>query len=219
MVSALEEPPRPPSPEPTFSVFTRCPQLQPGTYGNDENDEHWTHIEIRLVGTHPLWGHYLSVLLYSFTRCIEFILSGLRWNAARSVASYLDENPHLYRDRNVLELGAGGGLPGIVTIKNGAQRVRTVIIASFQTLIWRTRANLQVVLTDYPDSDLIKNLEYNVLKNIRSEARSRVSIQVSKISTQSFYRHNLRSKGLYLGSVCATVASSSFEEFKCCRWL
>jgi len=38
-------------------------------------------------------------------------------------ASYLDENRGLYRDRAVLELGAGGGLPGLVTAKNGARNV------------------------------------------------------------------------------------------------
>jgi len=48
----------------------------------------------------------------------------LRWNAAKSIAAYLDVNPELYRDKNVLELGAGGGLPGIVTAINGAANVR-----------------------------------------------------------------------------------------------
>jgi hypothetical protein len=46
-----------------------------------------------------------------------------RWNAALAVASFLDSNRHLYVDRNVLELGAGGGLPSIVTVKNGARKV------------------------------------------------------------------------------------------------
>lgn len=47
-----------------------------------------------------------------------------RWNAARSFAHYLDMNPSLYEQRCVLELGAGGGLPGIVAAKNGAKKVR-----------------------------------------------------------------------------------------------
>lgn len=46
-----------------------------------------------------------------------------RWNAARSFASYLDAHPELYRDKSVLELGAGGGLPGLVAAKNGAKLV------------------------------------------------------------------------------------------------
>ena len=47
-----------------------------------------------------------------------------RWNAARAFATYLDGHPQLYQDRNVIELGAGGGLPGIVAALNGAKAVR-----------------------------------------------------------------------------------------------
>ena len=50
-----------------------------------------------------------------------------RWNASRAFASYLDAHPELYRDRSVLELGAGGGLPGLVTAKNGANAVSDII--------------------------------------------------------------------------------------------
>jgi nicotinamide N-methyltransferase len=41
----------------------------------------------------------------------------------------------------VLELGAGSGLPSLVCAINGAK---------------------QVVVTDYPDADLVENLRYNV---------------------------------------------------------
>ena len=43
--------------------------------------------------------------------------------------------------KTVLELGAGGGLPSLVCALSGAA---------------------QVVVTDYPDADLIENLRYNV---------------------------------------------------------
>ena len=46
-----------------------------------------------------------------------------RWNASLSFANFLDQNIPFYRGLNVLELGAGGGLPGIVTAKNGAKKV------------------------------------------------------------------------------------------------
>lgn len=55
-----------------------------------------------------------------------------RWNAARAFASYLDHAPELYHDRFVLELGAGGGLPGLVAAKNGAKRVSLVDSISLQ---------------------------------------------------------------------------------------
>jgi nicotinamide N-methyltransferase len=129
LASIFKELPRPPSPEPTIAIYNRDFHSREARTGNqsDENTDkkQWDHIDIRLVGTHPLWGHYL-------------------WNAARSFATYLDNNTHLYMDSCVLELGAGGGLPGIVALKNGARKV---------------------VLTDYPDACLLENLEFNVAMN------------------------------------------------------
>jgi len=78
------------------------------------------------------------------------------WNAALELASILETNRDLYVGRNVLELGAGGGLPSIVAVKNGAQKV---------------------VATDYPDADLIENLAYNVSRNLEVEERKRVDVQ------------------------------------------
>lgn len=82
-----------------------------------------------------------------------------RWNSALALASYLDQTPNisLYRDRNVLELGAGGALPSIVAAKNGAFRV---------------------VVTDYPDLQLIENIEYNVENNISGDTKTNVAVKV-----------------------------------------
>ncbi|KAH9979473.1 hypothetical protein BGW80DRAFT_1435008 [Lactifluus volemus] len=88
------EPPRPPSPEPTIVVY--------------ENMRAWL-ISVRLVGNHPLWGHYL-------------------WNAARALSGFIQRTPELYRGRTVLELGAGGGLPSLVAAKCGA---RTVVLTDY----------------------------------------------------------------------------------------
>ncbi|KAG5643666.1 hypothetical protein DXG03_000497 [Asterophora parasitica] len=80
-----------------------------------------------------------------------------RWNAARAFATYLDESQELYRDKNVLELGAGGALPSIVAAQNGARKV---------------------LITDYPDDDLIKNIDFNVTQNISCPViRENVSVQ------------------------------------------
>ncbi|KAH9941276.1 putative methyltransferase-domain-containing protein [Epithele typhae] len=121
------EPPRPPTPEPTFSTYER----------ERPDDDDWRKIEIRLVGSHPLWGHYL-------------------WNASLAFASYLDDHPELYQGKDVLELGAGGALPGLVSAKNGARHT---------------------VLTDYPDRALIDNISYNVGRNIPEEARAAVGVE------------------------------------------
>ncbi|KAI0367207.1 hypothetical protein BV20DRAFT_1024854 [Pilatotrama ljubarskyi] len=126
--SVFIEPPRPPSPEPTVTTYTRERQVDP---------DNWRTIDIRLVGSHPLWGHHL-------------------WNASRAFAAYLDDHPELYCNRSVLELGAGGALPGIVAAKNGAKTV---------------------VLTDYPDAALVDNISHNVRENVPEADRVRVHVQ------------------------------------------
>lgn len=47
----------------------------------------------------------------------------IRWNAAIAFASFLDSHNELVHDKFVLELGAGGGLPGIVAAQGGAAKV------------------------------------------------------------------------------------------------
>jgi len=130
--SIFPEAPPPPSPEPTIAVYRNVQdQLHP-----PHIPAPWSTISIRLVGSHPLWGHYL-------------------WNAARSLAAFLQRTPELYVARTVLELGAGGGLPGLVAAKCGAQKV---------------------VLTDYPDQALVDNLVLNVERNVEMERRGIVCV-------------------------------------------
>ncbi|KAK3672462.1 Protein N-terminal and lysine N-methyltransferase efm7 [Recurvomyces mirabilis] len=74
----------------------------------------------------------------------------LLWNAGRTIADYIEANKDdLIKDKSVLELGAGAGLPSIVAALNGAKIV---------------------VVTDYPDADLIENLEWNVKHNCQQIA-------------------------------------------------
>lgn len=57
-------------------------------------------------------------------------------------SQYLEDNiPNLVKDKCVLELGAGAGLPSLICALKGARKV---------------------VVTDYPDSELIENLQYNI---------------------------------------------------------
>ncbi|KAH9953713.1 putative methyltransferase-domain-containing protein, partial [Russula dissimulans] len=125
------EAPRPPSPEPTTAVYENVE--------DDRRHRHppWNAISVRLVGNHPLWGHHL-------------------WNAARSLAAFLQRTPELYVARTVLELGAGGGLPGLVAAKCGARKV---------------------VLTDYPDQALLDNLVYNVKQNVEPARRGALCVR------------------------------------------
>lgn len=57
------------------------------------------------------------------------------------VSQLFESEPSLVKDRTVLELGAGAGLPSIVAATLGARRV---------------------VLTDYPDPDLVETMWRNV---------------------------------------------------------
>jgi nicotinamide N-methyltransferase len=63
------------------------------------------------------------------------------WNAGRLISTYLEKNPSLITSKTVLELGAGAGLPSLVCGVLGAKKV---------------------VVTDYPDPDLVANLWKNI---------------------------------------------------------
>ncbi|KAK5099594.1 Protein N-terminal and lysine N-methyltransferase efm7 [Exophiala xenobiotica] len=70
----------------------------------------------------------------------------LLWNAGQVIAKYIEDNAvDVAADRTVLELGAGAGLPSLICALHGAKKV---------------------VLTDYPDTDLIENLRYNISHSI-----------------------------------------------------
>lgn len=63
------------------------------------------------------------------------------WNAGRLISTYLEKNPTLIEGKTVLELGAGAGLPSLVCRVLGAKKV---------------------VVSDYPDPDLVANLWKNI---------------------------------------------------------
>ncbi|KAF2122961.1 putative methyltransferase-domain-containing protein [Lophiotrema nucula] len=64
------------------------------------------------------------------------------WNAGRTMSVYFEERAEeLIEDKSILELGAGAGLPSLICSVAGARKV---------------------VVTDYPDADLVENLRYNI---------------------------------------------------------
>ncbi|KAI1078147.1 hypothetical protein F5B20DRAFT_592294 [Whalleya microplaca] len=64
------------------------------------------------------------------------------WNGARVISKYCETHVSEVEDRTVLELGAGAGLPSIVCAILGARKV---------------------VVTDFPDADLVINMKKNIL--------------------------------------------------------
>ncbi|KAF2278777.1 uncharacterized protein EI97DRAFT_218916 [Westerdykella ornata] len=98
-------------------------------------------LSIRLVGHNPLWVRDQAVCA-AWKALVDRSKGHHLWNAGRTISHYLEEHADdLVRGKTVLELGAGAGLPSLVCALNGAA---------------------QVVVTDYPDADLIENLRYNI---------------------------------------------------------
>lgn len=92
-----------------LEIFTEPPDFRPATPPPTFS----THtllsggtLTLRLVGHDPLWGHHL-------------------WNSGRVIARYLESHKEeIVHGREVLELGAGAGLPGLVCAAvGGAKRV------------------------------------------------------------------------------------------------
>ncbi|KAL0092515.1 putative methyltransferase-domain-containing protein [Phycomyces blakesleeanus] len=73
------------------------------------------------------------------------------WNASKVFATFVDQHKDLCRNKYVLELGAGGALPSLMAAINQAAKV---------------------VVTDYPDSELIDNIQYNVNHNLGKLAKN-----------------------------------------------
>lgn len=64
------------------------------------------------------------------------------WNAGQVITSFLEDHANDFiKDKRVLELGAGAGLPSLAAAALGARTV---------------------VMTDYPEPDLILNLQHNI---------------------------------------------------------
>ncbi len=63
------------------------------------------------------------------------------WNGAKIVSDYLEAEPARVRGKTVLELGAASGLPSLVAGVLGASKV---------------------VMTDFPDPDLVINMQKNI---------------------------------------------------------
>ncbi|GAA5923210.1 uncharacterized protein JCM15063_003571 [Sporobolomyces koalae] len=129
----LEEPEgyRPATPPPTVRTYKRR------KYGGTRDMVGPEQVEVGLVSGHPLWGHILYPAAIALARFLEL--------HAATLLHAPDGSHGRNQGKNVLELGAGGGLPGLVAALEGAG---------------------QVVISDFPDAALVKNLEANVATNI-----------------------------------------------------
>jgi len=96
------------------------------------------------------------------------------WNAAKYLVKRMDQQRIAVEGKTVLELGAGLGLPSLAAYHNGAALV---------------------VVTDYPDADLLEMLQLNVNKNcsctddalssLPTEAHSSMTVTTTSTSSPS----------------------------------
>ncbi|GAA6047287.1 hypothetical protein JCM3770_001868 [Rhodotorula araucariae] len=130
--AVFEEPAdfRPPTPPPTVRAYKRR------NYGGDGAQVGADEVEVGLVSGHPLWGHILYPAAIAMAHFLELH------------AATLLHGPNgrgKGKGKAVLELGAGGGLPGLTAALEGAGNV---------------------VISDFPDASLVRNLEKNVELNV-----------------------------------------------------
>lgn len=117
-------------PELMTSIFEEPANFRPpipkGTLATYNTITTNTDLQINLIGSSPLYGHILT-------------------HACLYLAKYLESNAtDIIKGKTVLEVGAGGGLPSILSAHLGAD---------------------YVICTDYPDPELITNIERNIIEN------------------------------------------------------
>ncbi|KAH8147024.1 uncharacterized protein LAJ45_08823 [Morchella importuna] len=84
------------------------------------------------------------------------LFSHFLWNAGVQAAEMITEGEFDVKDQTVVEMGAGAGLPSIISVLAGAK---------------------QTVISDYPADEIISNISQNIDTNITSPPdRQRVSV-------------------------------------------
>jgi nicotinamide N-methyltransferase len=76
-------------------------------------------------------------------------------------------HPCLVSGRRILELGAGGALPSLISAIHGAKKVLKIVALL-----------IEVVITDYPDVELIDNIKFNVANcGITNDVQARIAVE------------------------------------------
>ncbi|GAA5980090.1 hypothetical protein JCM10908_001531 [Rhodotorula pacifica] len=146
--SVFQEPEgfRPPTPPPTVRTYKRRALGGSGPLVGNEQ------VEVGLVSGHPLWGHVLYPAAIALARFLEL-------HAERLLHGAEGEGKGKGKGKAVLELGAGGGLPGLVAALEGAG---------------------DVVISDFPDPALVNNIAKNIDLNVTSLESADVATAVAK---------------------------------------
>ncbi|GAA5864540.1 hypothetical protein JCM3774_005159 [Rhodotorula dairenensis] len=138
---------RPTTPPPTVRTYTR--RALGGGGGPLVGDE---TVQVGLVSGHPLWGHVLYPAAIALARFLEL-------HAEQLLHAPDGTGKGKGKGKAVLELGAGGGLPGLVAALEGAG---------------------DVVISDFPDPALVNNIAKNIELNVASLKSDEVAATVAK---------------------------------------
>lgn len=103
-------------------------------------------IEYKRKGT----GEILSITLVNH----HPLWANYMWNGAHWMSDWIDKYPSNFKGRSIVELGAGAGLPSIIAVKAGAS---------------------PVLVTDYPDSELIVTMEKNIANLLTPEESKNIT--------------------------------------------
>ncbi|GAA5956059.1 hypothetical protein JCM8115_004402 [Rhodotorula mucilaginosa] len=146
--AVFEEPEdfRPPTPPPTVRTYERR------ALGGVDPLVGDSQVQVGLVSGHPLWGHVLYPAAIALARFLEL-------HADRLLHGSDGKGKGKGKGKAVLELGAGGGLPGLVAALEGAGNV---------------------VISDFPDPALVNNIAKNIDLNIASLDSDEVATAVAK---------------------------------------
>lgn len=83
------------------------------------------------------------------------------WNGAKIISDYFEEVPSRVNGKTVLELGAASGLPSLVAAILGATKV---------------------VMTDYPDVEIVQNMQKNVdICDESEESKGRIAEAIDAV--------------------------------------
>ncbi|POY71459.1 hypothetical protein BMF94_5772 [Rhodotorula taiwanensis] len=135
---------RPATPPPTVRTYDRRALGGRGPLVGDQQ------VQVGLVSGHPLWGHVLYPAAIALARFLELHAEVL-WHGS--------EGKGKGKGKAVLELGAGGGLPGLVAALEGAG---------------------DVVISDFPDPSLVNNIAKNIELNVASVPSDQVATATAK---------------------------------------
>lgn len=95
------------------------------------------------------------------------------WEAALYLAEWALENPHIFKNKTVLELGSGVGLTGIVVCRSSSP-IKYIFSDCHQTVLQRLRGNVANCLTECHSNSVSVCVEQVDWQNVSDEQLQRI---------------------------------------------